>query len=114
MSEGFMNPSGMVSIQGDFQFSPDMISELKVLASSYEAQYGSTTSGQIVVVSKSGGNSFHGAGYEYLRNSGFNAKQWGSTKRSFDQENDYRFNIVCPAQLPCFHGNSNTAFSYFT
>jgi len=113
MSEGFMNQSGMVSIQGDFQFSPDMISELKVLASSYEAQYGSTTSGQIVVVSKSGGNSFHGAAYEYLRNSGFNAKQWGSAKRSFDQENDYGFNIGGPVKLPGFHGNRNKAFFYF-
>jgi hypothetical protein len=108
-----MNQSGMVSIQGDFQFSPDMISELKVLASSYEAQYGSTTSGQIVVVSKSGGNSFHGAAYEYLRNSGFNAKQWGSPKRSPDQENDYGFNIGGPVKLPGFHGNRNKAFFYF-
>ncbi len=113
MSEGFMNQSGMVSIQGDFQFSPDMISELKVLASSYEAQYGSTTSGQIVVVSKSGGNSFHGAAYEYLRNSGFNAKQWGSPKRSPDQENDYGANIGGPVKLPGFHGNRNKAFFYF-
>src|SRR5205823_10393570 len=30
MQEGFMSQSGMVSIQGDFQMSPDMVQEVKV------------------------------------------------------------------------------------
>ena len=47
MQEGFMSQSGMVSIQQDFQMSPDMVQEVKVLTSSYDAQYGSTTSGQV-------------------------------------------------------------------
>lgn len=112
MSEGFMNQSGMVSIHGDFQFSPDMISEMKVLGSSYEPQYGNSTSGQIVVQSRSGGNSFHGAVYNYLRNDGFNAKQWGSLKRPFDQENDSGANIGGPIKLPGFNSPRNRGFFY--
>lgn len=113
MSEGFMNQSGMVAIQGDFQFSSDMVSEMKVLTSSYEPQYGNTTSGQIIVVSKSGGETFHGGVYEYLRNSGLNAKQWGASKRSFDQENDYGGYIGGPVKLPGFHSSRNRAYFYF-
>ncbi|MEJ7617774.1 MAG: carboxypeptidase-like regulatory domain-containing protein, partial [Pyrinomonadaceae bacterium] len=52
MQQGFMNQSGMVSLQGDFQMSPDMVSEVKVVTSNYEPQYGSSTSGQLIVVSK--------------------------------------------------------------
>src|SRR5215469_3933762 len=38
MQEGFMSQSGMVSIQQDFQMSPDMVQEVKVLTSSYFLQ----------------------------------------------------------------------------
>jgi len=65
MQQGFMNQSGMVSLQGDFQMSPDMVSEVKVVTSNYEPQYGSSTSGQLIVVSKSGGTEYHGAAFEY-------------------------------------------------
>jgi len=68
MQEGFMSQSGMVSIQGDFQMSPDMVQEVKVLTSAYAPEYGSSSSGQITMVSKSGGNQYHGAAFEYARN----------------------------------------------
>ena len=61
MQQGFMSQSGMVSIFQDFPYSPDMVSEIKVVSSSYDAQYGSTTGGQIVAVTKSGQEKFHGA-----------------------------------------------------
>ena len=37
MQQGFMSQSGMVSIFQDFPFSPDMVSEIKVVSSSYDA-----------------------------------------------------------------------------
>jgi hypothetical protein len=46
--EGFMNQSGMVSLQTDFDMSPDITSEVKVLSANYDAQYGDSTSGQQV------------------------------------------------------------------
>lgn len=51
----------------------DMISEVKVLTSNFTAE--NATSGPVVVntVTKSGGNSFHGEGYFYARNSALNA-----------------------------------------
>ncbi len=47
--EGFMNQSGMVSLQTDFGMSPDITSEVKVLTANYDAQYGDTTSGQLII-----------------------------------------------------------------
>src|SRR3989454_10921690 len=79
MQEGFMSQSGMVSIQGDFQMSPDMVQEVKVLTSDYAPEYGSSSSGQITMVSKSGGNQYHGAAFEYARNRVFNAAPWNSS-----------------------------------
>src|SRR5436305_9054385 len=125
MQEGFMSQSGMVSIQGDFQMSPDMVQEVKVLTSDYAPEYGSSASGQITMVSKSGGNTYHGAAFEYARNRVFNAKPWNATcpetnpnctdKRPFDNEHDLGANIGGPIKIPfLYHGTSkHHSFFYF-
>ena len=81
MQQGFMSQSGMVSIFQDFPFSPDMVSEIKVVTTSYEPHYGSSTSGQIVATTKSGGDRFHGAVFEYHQNDGLNATPWGADEQ---------------------------------
>lgn len=116
MTEGFMNQSGMVSLQGDFQMSPDMVSEVKVLSANYGPQYGSTTSGQLIVVSKGGGEQYHGAAFEYLRNDALNAFKYGTPsglRKSPDKENNYGANIGGPVWLPGLHGASSKLKSYF-
>ena len=116
LSEGYLNQSGMVAIHTDFPVSPDMISELKVVTSTYEPQYGFTTSGQIVAQTKSGGTSFHGSGYVYLRNDGLNARQWGvpaGSPRTFDHEMDAGANIGGPIKLPGFDKGKNKGFFFF-
>lgn len=115
--EGFMNQSGMVSLQTDFGMSPDITSEVKVLTANYDAQYGDTTSGQLIIETKGGTEHFHGAGYEYLRNDMFNAFVYGvdpGTKKPADKENDYGFNVGGPILLPKLHGNSRVkGYFYF-
>ena len=114
--EGFMNQSGMVSLQTDFGMSPDITSEVKVLTSNYEAQYGDSTSGQLIISTKSGGEQFHGAAYEYLRNDMFNSFVWGidpGSKKPADKENDYGANIGGPILLPKLHGANSWAKGYF-
>src|SRR6516162_2093354 len=115
MQEGFMSQSGMVSIQQDFQMSPDMIQEVKVITSSYDAQYGSSTSGQITMVSKSGTTSYHGAVFEYARNAALNATQWGKAEKSADNEHNFGANIGGPIKIPhLYHGTSkHHSFFYF-
>jgi Carboxypeptidase regulatory-like domain len=112
--EGFMNQSGMVALQTDFGMSPDITSEVKVLTANYDAQYGDTTSGQLIITTKSGGEQFHGAAYEYLRNDMFNAFQYGAHgKKPPDKENDYGANIGGPILLPKMHGPDSFFKGYF-
>ncbi len=122
MQEGFMSQSGMVSIQGDFQMSPDMVQEVKVLTSDYAPEYGSSSSGQITMVSKSGGNQYHGAAFEYGRNRVFNAAPWNSScsspgcdRRPLDNEHDFGANFGGPIKIPfLYHGTSkHHSFFYF-
>lgn len=113
MTEGYMNQSGMTSLYGDFQMSPDMVSEVHVLTSNYEAQYGSSTSGQIIVQSKGGSETFHGAAFEYIRNDALNAIQYGGTAKSPDKENNYGANIGGPVAVPWLHGQHSSRKAYF-
>src|SRR5437899_740512 len=55
---------------------PEAIAEFKVLTSNYGAQYRRNGSCTVEVETKSGGISFHGSAFEYLRNEVFNAKSW--------------------------------------
>jgi hypothetical protein len=117
MQEGFMSQSGMVSIQQDFQMSPDMVQEVKVLTSSYDPQYGSSTGGQITMVTKSGTNQFHGAGYLYNRNAAFNANSWNNNFSGLpkppDNENNFGANIGGPVKIPGISGGKRKTFFYF-
>jgi hypothetical protein len=74
MQEGFMSQNGMVSLYQDWPMTPDMVSEVKVLTSNYAPQYGSTTSGVLQAVTKSGTETYHGGVYEYHRNTWLNAR----------------------------------------
>ena len=121
MQEGFMSQSGMVSIQGDFQMSPDMVQEVKVLTSDYAPQYGSSTSGQITMVSKSGTTKYHGAVFEYARNRWLNAKPWnappcgspGCDQRPPDNEHDFGANFGGPIKIPHLYEGTSKHRSYF-
>jgi hypothetical protein len=112
MQQGFMSQSGMVSIFQDFPFSPDMVSEIKVVSSSYDAQYGSTTGGQIVAVTKSGQEKFHGAVFEYAQRDKWNANQWGATEKSPLQKNNFGGNIGGPMKIPGLWSNSVKTYFY--
>ena len=52
---------------------PETIQEFKVQTSLYDATFGRGAGGNIQAVTKSGGNDFHGAAYEYFRNDALNA-----------------------------------------
>ena len=63
---------------GNIAPNPEAIQEFKVTTNSYNAEYGRFASGIINLITKSGTNKFHGSLYEYVRNTAFNANDFGS------------------------------------
>ena len=64
----------------------DSIQEFRVLTSNFDAEYGNYSGGQIVLTTKSGTNNLHGSAFDFLRNTGLDARNYFSTDRArFDQ-----------------------------
>jgi hypothetical protein len=60
---------------------PDSVREFKVLSGVYSAEYGRSGGGVVNMVTKAGGQRFHGALYEYFQNGGLNANGWQRNRR---------------------------------
>ena len=54
----------------------DAVQEFNVLRDSYGAEYGKRPGAQVLIVTKSGTNDFHGSVYEFLRNSAMDARNF--------------------------------------
>jgi len=54
----------------------DSVEEFKVNTANQTADFNSSAGAQVQVVTKRGTNSWHGTGYEYYFNNGFNANTW--------------------------------------
>ncbi len=83
------NLNGEVPSPFRLQSSLENVQEFRVESSNFPAEYGTGTGGQINVVTKSGGNEFHGSAFEYLRRDALDARNFfdGATKSklSLDQ-----------------------------
>ena len=73
------NLNGEVATPFKLQASLENIQEFRVESSAYPAEYGTGSGGQVSVVTKSGSNSVHGAGFEYLRSDKFDAPNYFDT-----------------------------------
>jgi hypothetical protein len=56
--------------------SPDSIEEFRVQTSQYDASYGRGSGASVNVITKTGGNAFHGDVFEFLRNDDLNANDF--------------------------------------
>src|SRR5438046_2486171 len=96
---------------------PEAIAEFKVLTSNYGAQYGRNGSGTVEVETKSGGSSFHGSAFEYLRNDVFNARPWESGNDPAHpnppyKKHDFGYTVGGPVYLPN-HYNADKKKTFF-
>ena len=62
--------------------SVDSISEFRVQVAQYSAEYGRASGGQVNVLTQSGTNTWHGAGWEFLRNNEMDARPFNLTTQS--------------------------------
>jgi outer membrane receptor protein involved in Fe transport len=56
-----------------YQFSQDAVQEFQVNTNTFSAEFGRAAGGAVNVITKSGGNEFHGVGFEYFRDRSLNA-----------------------------------------
>jgi hypothetical protein len=105
--------NGMFNLISDFPQSPDMIGEVQVLTSNYEPQYGNSASGAVILATKSGTDAFHGALYEYNRNTALNARMFDSVNRSPDIENEFGGSIGGPVKIPGLRSGRSKPFFFF-
>jgi hypothetical protein len=71
------NPSNIGGeINGVFRLQASMenVQEFRVDASNYPAEFGTGSGGQISIITKSGGNAYHGGLFEYFRNDALDAR----------------------------------------
>src|SRR5690242_2272206 len=79
-ANGFLVNGGDVKelMNGGTLIVPDLdsISEFRILTNNFDAEYGNYSGGIVNVVTKSGANQLHGSGFEFLRNTVLDAKNF--------------------------------------
>ena len=88
----------------------DDIQEFKVDSHNDQPQFGGGLGGVVNVVTKSGTNAVHGAGWDFLRNSGLDARDPFFTTVNPLRQNQFGANIGGPVVLPFYNGRNRTFF----
>ena len=95
----------------------ESISEIKVLTSNYQAEFGRSSGIQISTVTKSGTDQFHGGVYDVERHSGWNANNVANiangVSRPVDNERDWGFSIGGPVGW-AGKGRTHKLFFFYT
>lgn len=58
--------------------SPDALGEVKVISANAPAEYGNVNGGDVIAVTKSGGNQYHGSAFGFLENYNLDANNWAN------------------------------------
>jgi hypothetical protein len=56
--------------------SPDSLEQMRIISSNANAEFGNVNGGDVVMVTKSGSNQFHGSIFGFLENANLNANSW--------------------------------------
>jgi len=97
--------------------SVDAIGEMKVLTSNYGAMYGKTASGIVQITTKSGTATFHGSGYEFIRNEMFNSRNFFDQGKNAPlyRRNDFGLTLGGPLFVPkVFNTSKQKTFFFFS
>src|ERR1017187_1029864 len=106
----------------------DAIQEFTLERSNYDAAFGRSGGGQIVVATKTGTNTFHGSAYEFNRNNFYNANTFSgrasiaagtplsaSNTVPIERYNDYGFTLGGPLFIPkLYHPQKNKTYFFWS
>jgi hypothetical protein len=92
----------------------ESVQEFKVLTNTYDAQYGRTGGGIVTIVTKSGGNRFHGNLFEYFQAEELNANQTELNRAGIPKPpmniNTFGFQLSGPVYVPRAFDGRNRLF----
>jgi hypothetical protein len=71
------------------QPTPDAVEEFRVITNTFDAEYGRNSGSVVNVITKSGGNTFHGNVYEYFRNTILDARGYPDTTKPQLNQNQF-------------------------
>jgi len=91
----------------------DNIQEVKIAENSYGAEYGRNVGPAINIVTKSGTQAFHGAGWEFFRNDALNARNFFTADRAKLRWNNFGFNVGGPVFWPGKYNSDRTKTFFF-
>jgi len=74
----------------------DSIQEFRLITNGFDAEYGKYSGSVMNAVTKSGSNSFHGDGFEFLRNDDFDARNFFDPTKAELRRNQYGYAIGGP------------------
>lgn len=99
--------------------SVDAIQEFTLERSTYDAGYGRSGGGQVLVATRSGTSTFHGTAYEFNRNDIFNANSYFNNQaglpRAVERYNDFGFTLGGPVYIPkAFNTDKNKLFFFWS
>jgi hypothetical protein len=85
----------------------DAIDSFRVLTSNFDAEYGNSSGGQVLVTTKAGTAQLHGSAFEFLRNTALDARNYFSQGRAAYRQNQFGGTL---GGTP-FHAKSLTLFA---
>jgi len=68
---------------------PDAVEEFRVITNTFDAEYGRNSGSVVNVITKSGGNTFHGNLYEYFRNTVLDSRGYPDTSKPQLNQNQF-------------------------
>ncbi|HEU4435073.1 MAG TPA: carboxypeptidase regulatory-like domain-containing protein [Pyrinomonadaceae bacterium] len=74
----------------------DFIQEVKIQTSNFSAEYGRNSGGQVSLVTRSGGNDFHGSAFEFIRNDKLDARAFFAPVRPALRFNNFGYSFGGP------------------
>lgn len=111
--DGGNNVDEMTNVNDPYPM-PDSTQEFSVQTSNYNAEFGQSAGAMVNIVTKSGGEQFHGDLFEYLRNGFFNAESHFSPPGTQDTLHRHQFGgtIGGPVKIPHISSGKTTQFFY--
>src|ERR1700682_6307001 len=76
----------------------DFIEEVKIQTSNFSAEYGRNAGASVNIVTRGGGNAYHGSAFEFLRNDKFDARLFFSPVRAKLRFNNFGWNFNGPVK----------------